>query len=60
MDGTERGFCPLIVAGFVSTPMRPDGPEKVRAGVMCHGPRCAWWDDPRQECAILSAAKGRK
>ena len=26
----------------------------------CDGSRCAWWDDPRQECAILSAAKRRK
>lgn len=28
--------------------------------MMCKERYCAWWDDPRQECAILSAAKGRK
>lgn len=24
---------------------------------LCDGPRCAWWDDPRQQCAALTLAR---
>lgn len=26
-------------------------------GGYCDGPRCAWWDDPRQQCAALTLAR---
>lgn len=58
MDGNRNNkICPLLSAGYISTPLRPDTEEEVRNALECSCPRCAWWDADKERCAVLSIAR---
>lgn len=50
-------FCPMLTAGYISVPARPDTAEEMKKVLECHGPRCAWWDAEKERCAVLSLAR---
>ena len=52
-------FCPMLTAGYISAPARPDTAEEMKTALECHGPRCAWWDADKSRCAVLSIARNK-
>lgn len=49
----------LLRAGVIKC--RADGePSRVEyIGGQCHGPRCAWYDQTAERCAVLSLARNK-
>ena len=41
-------ICPILAAG--------DPGYNAQPGVQCKGKLCAWWDEERSMCALVSAA----
>ena len=56
---SDYKFCPLLVASWLSVPLRPEDAETMKEGIKCHGPRCAWWDANKERCAVLSLARNK-
>ena len=52
-------FCPMLTAGYISAPARPDTAEEMKTALECHGPRCAWYDQTAERCAVLSIARNK-
>lgn len=58
-ETTDYKFCPILVAAWLSVPLRPESAETMQEGVKCHGPRCAWYDQTAERCAVLSIARNK-
>ena len=60
LSGTnDYKLCPMLTAGYISAPARPDTAEEMKTALECHGPRCAWWDADKERCAVLSIARNK-
>ena len=46
-----------LKAGVIKCRADGEPPRVEYIGVQCDGPRCAWWDDVRQQCAALTLAR---
>lgn len=58
-ETTDYKFCPILVAAWLSVPLRPESVEMMQEGIECHGSRCAWWDADKERCAVLSIARNK-
>ena len=47
-------LCPIIMAGWASA-----GAMLIENCVSCRGPRCAWYDQTAERCAVLSMARNK-
>ena len=56
---SDYKLCPLLAAGYISAPVRPDKPQDMERALKCHGPRCAWYDQTAERCAVLSIARNK-
>lgn len=58
-DGLTRGkLCPLMDLASVVAMGASCGWAAVELeAIQCKGGSCAWWDDTRQQCAILTLAR---
>lgn len=52
VEADNYKLCPLIMTGWAAAPH-----PLIESCVTCRGPRCAWWDDARQQCAALTLAR---
>ena len=58
-EASDYKLCPLLAAGYISAPVRPDKPQDMERALKCHGPRCAWYDQTSERCAVLSMARNK-
>lgn len=58
-EAIDFKFCPLLVAAWLSAPLRPEDAETMKEGIKCHGSRCAWYDQTAERCAVLSLDRNK-
>lgn len=52
-------LCPLMMACAWIPLVHDIGAEDARPLVCCSGPRCAWYDQTAERCAVLSIARNK-
>lgn len=58
-DFEGKRLCPLMVASAWMPLVDKLGADDARLLVRCHGPRCAWYDQTAERCAVLSIAHNK-
>ena len=58
-DFERQRLCPLMVASAWVPLVDKLGADDARLLVRCHGPRCAWYDQTAERCAVLSMARNK-
>ena len=59
-EANDYKFCPLMDLARVVALGASNGRASVLLeAVQCNGPRCAWYDQTQERCAVLSLARNK-
>ena len=50
--------CPFLIHALFSTPENYYATNDIRAGVRCLQDVCAWWNEEKKNCAVISICRG--
>ena len=58
-EASDYKMCPILAQALINSPVARTGRHELLTAMKCIGPRCAWYDQTAERCAVLFIARNK-